>query len=623
MKPLNELKQLRSKLNDKDSKILDLIWQEYMVSGEWPVTSLIEAKMKSPKAVKHAVKRMGKAVISHTPVRGKQAYYLTMLGLLLSPKGEDILSLLALFLDHLRDLVDKNMSPDFRVSRKNLIQDVGICQEDILTLRRIDDACGHLWGAFQGEDTVFFFQAWDGVVNLLDAPEGSSKYLVVSEALSLLDREEERLKLLNSLEVDFESEHGLYKDRLRRLSTDGEKPVSSIKSEEDSSWTNYSYDVAVSFAGEQRKYVEQVVECLKAKDISCFYDKDPESEIEMWGKNLTEHFQYIFFHAARYCVMFISSDYAKKKWTRLERRYALERAMEQEEEYVLPVRFDETELPGLPKAMKYINCQDCSPYDLADKIESKLSMLPPETMFIEDTKGALNVQEHDWLCEISAILVTLKLYISEIKNRNVNPGLEQICQTFESACDDLRKHLKQPYCRGLHNELRELSAIAEEVATFDFYIGKDCWQEFISKLSIGEEKIIHVLSDSTILMASNIRDTHEIKDLFSNIVSDLKAAQHAISTLGDQGFKKRIFHYQTMISEAGMRMYRLAWVLELNGKSHLAEVLRDEAVWLHLIEAVDPISDAWSLLDKMNKLPERLERLQKLRIDDYGKGSDY
>jgi len=44
--------------------------------------------------------------------------------------------------------------------------------------------------------------------------------------------------------------------------------------------------------------------------------------------------------------MFISKEYAEKPWTKHERRSDLSRALE-EDEYVLPARFDDTELPGL------------------------------------------------------------------------------------------------------------------------------------------------------------------------------------------------------------------------------------------------------------------------------------
>jgi hypothetical protein len=46
------------------------------------------------------------------------------------------------------------------------------------------------------------------------------------------------------------------------------------------------WDVALSFAGAQRDYVEQVADSLKERGLRCFYDAD--HEVQLWGKHLTE-----------------------------------------------------------------------------------------------------------------------------------------------------------------------------------------------------------------------------------------------------------------------------------------------------------------------------------------------
>lgn len=72
----------------------------------------------------------------------------------------------------------------------------------------------------------------------------------------------------------------------------------------------YQYDVALSFAGENRLYVEQVAEFLKREGINCFYDT--YEEIDLWGKDLYVHLDKIYRLKARYCVMFISASYKDK-----------------------------------------------------------------------------------------------------------------------------------------------------------------------------------------------------------------------------------------------------------------------------------------------------------------------
>src|SRR5215468_4283531 len=107
----------------------------------------------------------------------------------------------------------------------------------------------------------------------------------------------------------------------------------------------WRWDVALSFAGAQRAYVEQVAQALKAWGVRCFYDTD--EEIDLWGKYLAEELPTIYREQAAAVVVFISADYAARDWTRLERRAALSRAVRERQGYVLPARFDDTPFPGL------------------------------------------------------------------------------------------------------------------------------------------------------------------------------------------------------------------------------------------------------------------------------------
>src|ERR1039457_7550910 len=87
----------------------------------------------------------------------------------------------------------------------------------------------------------------------------------------------------------------------------------------------WRWDVALSFAGAQRDYVEQVAAALTARGVRCFYDAD--EEIELWGKYLAEGLPAIYGEQAAVVVMFVSAEYAAQDWTRHERRAALARAV--------------------------------------------------------------------------------------------------------------------------------------------------------------------------------------------------------------------------------------------------------------------------------------------------------
>lgn len=140
-------------------------------------------------------------------------------------------------------------------------------------------------------------------------------------------------------------------------------------------FTNYKYDVALSFAGEQRAYVERVASALKQRKIRCFYDND--NQVDLWGKNLIKYLEDIYFKQSRYCVIFISESYCKKNWTILESEAAEERNFfthdsETHQQYILPVRFDNSEIPGLKSSWGYIDANKVPPEELAEKIVQKV-----------------------------------------------------------------------------------------------------------------------------------------------------------------------------------------------------------------------------------------------------------
>jgi hypothetical protein len=134
-----------------------------------------------------------------------------------------------------------------------------------------------------------------------------------------------------------------------------------------------TYDVVFSFAGEDRPYVEQVAGCLRSQGVKVFYDLYEEATL--WGKDLVEHFDNVYRRSGRYCIIFISEHYARKVWTRQERKFALARALEERKEYVLPVRFDGTEIPGIPPSIAYIPLAERTPTELAHLIQQKLGRI--------------------------------------------------------------------------------------------------------------------------------------------------------------------------------------------------------------------------------------------------------
>ena len=132
------------------------------------------------------------------------------------------------------------------------------------------------------------------------------------------------------------------------------------------------YDVALSFASEDREYVEAVAASLRQAGVSVFYDHYEEAVL--WGKNLYDHLRLIYTESAEYTVMFISEAYARKLWTNHERESAQARAFAERSEYILPARFDDTEVPGLLRTTGYVDLRQKKPNELASLIVEKLAL---------------------------------------------------------------------------------------------------------------------------------------------------------------------------------------------------------------------------------------------------------
>lgn len=130
------------------------------------------------------------------------------------------------------------------------------------------------------------------------------------------------------------------------------------------------FDIALSFAGEDREYVERVAEVLKLRGVSVFYDMFEEANL--WGKNLYDYLSDIYRNKAFYTIMFVSESYNKKLWTNHERQAMQSRAFQENQEYILPARFDKTEISGLLPTIGYISLNEKSPEELCEVIIKKL-----------------------------------------------------------------------------------------------------------------------------------------------------------------------------------------------------------------------------------------------------------
>lgn len=133
----------------------------------------------------------------------------------------------------------------------------------------------------------------------------------------------------------------------------------------------FKYDFALSFAGEHREIAERLAKLLQLEKVRVFYDKDEQADL--WGQDLYQKFQQIYGQGSRFFIPFVSREYLAKKWPKHELRQAQAREFKSDIEYILPLRLDDTELPGLNDTTAYFDLRNTSIEDVADLCLKKLA----------------------------------------------------------------------------------------------------------------------------------------------------------------------------------------------------------------------------------------------------------
>jgi TIR domain len=131
------------------------------------------------------------------------------------------------------------------------------------------------------------------------------------------------------------------------------------------------YDLAVSFAGEHRDYVERTVRACEELGLRVFYDRNMNNE--WWGKNFIREQRKVYSSQTRYFVPFISAEYLAKPIPMDEFSAAMMTAVKLGDGYVLPVLIDNVQVPPelLHPHIHYLRSKDYSPEELAQQLHAK------------------------------------------------------------------------------------------------------------------------------------------------------------------------------------------------------------------------------------------------------------
>jgi len=229
------------------------------------------------------------------------------------------------------------------------------------------------------------------------------------------------------------------------------------------------YHIALSFAGEDRNYVEKVALHLQAEGVDVFYDRFEEADL--WGKDLYTHLSNVYQNMALFTVMFVSDAYRTKLWTNHERKSAQARAFADSSDYILPAFFDETiEVPGLLKTTGHISLKSKTPEQLAGLIVQKLKKsgvplkqdfaysdlaksdvdfpLPKKSIASEIIR---NLKTYTWSVQYSAVVKLFELDWSSI---SADEAFVLGRNLYQCACGGERKAVAT--LKNLRRELAQL-----------------------------------------------------------------------------------------------------------------------------------------------------------------------
>lgn len=139
--------------------------------------------------------------------------------------------------------------------------------------------------------------------------------------------------------------------------------------------TEKQFEIALSFASEQRDLAKAINEILTNKKIQVFYDNDYKTEFV--GRFGVDYFFEIYSKAIL-CVPLLSKEYYLKSWPGIERMAMTQRLLEnllndEQNDFILPFIVDNSEVKGLFKALcpEYGN----NPETMADLIIKKYEII--------------------------------------------------------------------------------------------------------------------------------------------------------------------------------------------------------------------------------------------------------
>jgi hypothetical protein len=140
--------------------------------------------------------------------------------------------------------------------------------------------------------------------------------------------------------------------------------------------TKHKFDVAFSFPGEARSYVESIAAELERQigPNSYFYDNNYKAQLARPSLDLL--LQDIYRNRSKLVVVFLCEKYQEKTWCGIEFKAIREILAERKDEKIMYVKMDDDKVDGVFSIDGYIDGTKHTSKEIAEFIQERVSLLP-------------------------------------------------------------------------------------------------------------------------------------------------------------------------------------------------------------------------------------------------------
>lgn len=177
-----------------------------------------------------------------------------------------------------------------------------------------------------------------------------------------------------------------------------------------------NFDIGISYAIEDIEIVQRIVDELKKLNISILWDQEHEDILV--GRNLSYSLRYFFENdLCKYYLIFVSTSYVCKTWTRYESEILLEKRIRNLQkdfmtDNIILISIDGTQLEGWSTSTISFDIRKQTPKQIASIMQKKINRIIGK----KETYQCLENIYFDLVKDISSILKNTNTILYKINN---------------------------------------------------------------------------------------------------------------------------------------------------------------------------------------------------------------